>query len=95
MAVLSAGHAALSAVAAAPDVPVTVTVAAAVPVPAVVVAVAVARSSVPMSVDTTAVLLSQQFAVSPAGRQQYVPRSHWSTFQEATSEPPPQSVVAV
>lgn len=105
-AVLCSGHAAAAAaaavappspapVAADPDTAVTVTVGSgAVPVPSVTVAVAVAASSVPTSVDTTAELLPQQFVVSDAGRQQYVPLLHWSTLHDATLGPPSQSVVA-
>lgn len=98
-AVLSAGHVAapsvpsLLAPAEPVEVAVTVTVAAAA-VPTVVVAVWVGTSNVPMSVETMAVLLLQQFVVSLAARQQNTPFPHCRTFHDTTSDPPPQFVVA-
>lgn len=99
-AVLSDGHVAATPVpllllpaADAPEVAVTVTVTAAA-VPTGLVAVSVGMSNVPISVETIAELLLQQFIVSLDSLQQYVPLSHCRTFHDGTADPPPQLVVA-
>ncbi|ROW10974.1 hypothetical protein VMCG_00878 [Cytospora schulzeri] len=72
---------------------VTVTVAA----PVVLISVAVAETrSIPMFVVMRAVVFEQQFvSCSGAGRQQYTPGWHWSTFQAQVLEPPPHCVVSI